>query len=60
MMRQQKIDDTFLTGKISVGHHPFVEHYKFVKALEDENTVAKTDDPGAGPVFRAAGNADEH
>ena len=36
-----KIDDTFLTGKISVGHHPFVEHYKFVKALEDENTVAK-------------------
>ena len=36
-----KIDDTFLTGKISVGHHPFVEHFKFVKALEDENTAAK-------------------
>lgn len=36
-----KIDDTFLTGKISVEHHPFVEHFKFVKALEDENTVAK-------------------
>ena len=36
-----KIDDTYLTGKLSVGNHPFVEHFKFVKALEDENTVAK-------------------
>ena len=36
-----KIDDTYLTGKVSVDNHPFVEHYKFVKALEDENTVAK-------------------
>ena len=36
-----KIDDTYLTGKLSVGVHPFVEHFKFVKALEDENTVAK-------------------
>ena len=35
------IDDTYLTSKVSVGDHPFVEHFKFVKALEDENTVAK-------------------
>ena len=35
------IDDTYLTGKVSVGDHPFVEHFKFVKALEDENTAAK-------------------
>lgn len=35
------IDDTYLTGKLSVGHHPFVDHFAFVKALEDENTVAK-------------------
>lgn len=35
------IDDTYLTGKVSVGEHPFVEHFKFVKAFEDENTVAK-------------------
>lgn len=35
------IDDTFLTGKITVNTHPFVEHFKFLKALEDENTVAK-------------------
>lgn len=35
------IDDTFLTGKLSVDEHPFVEHFRFVKALEDENTVAR-------------------
>ncbi len=35
------LDDTYLVGKISVDQHPFVEHFKFVKALEDENTVAK-------------------
>lgn len=38
---QALIDDTWLSGEISVDSHPFVEHYKFVKALEDENTVAK-------------------
>ncbi len=37
-----KIDDTYLTGKIKLeGEHPFVEHFRFVKALEDDNTVAK-------------------
>lgn len=35
------IDDTYLTGRLGVGRHPFVEHFRFVKALEDENTVAK-------------------
>lgn len=35
------IDDTFLTGKVSVGIHPFVEHFKFVKCLEDETVVAR-------------------
>lgn len=35
------LDDTYLTGKVSLDAHPFVEHFKFVKALEDENTVAK-------------------
>src|SRR5699024_12181289 len=35
------IDDTYLNGNISAGHHTFVDHFKFVKALEDENTVAK-------------------
>lgn len=36
------IDDTFLTDRISLTHeHPFVEHFRFIKALEDENTIAK-------------------
>lgn len=30
------IDDTYMVGKISVKNHPFVEHFKFVKALEDK------------------------
>ena len=45
------IDDTFMTGKISVHNHPFVEHYKFVKALEDENTVAKQTIPSPGQFY---------
>lgn len=35
------IDDTYLVGKVSVNNHPFVEHFKFVKLFEDENTVAR-------------------
>lgn len=36
------VDDTYIVGKIGLtGEHPFVEHFRFVKALEDENTVAK-------------------
>ncbi len=35
------IDDTFLTGKVSVGNHPFVDHFKFVKAQEDKNVIAR-------------------
>ena len=36
------IDDTYLTGKVGVSSvHPFVEHFKFVKQFEDENTVEK-------------------
>lgn len=46
------IDDTWLTGKITVGTHPFVEHYKFVKALEDENTVAKQTIPAPAQFFQ--------
>ncbi len=45
------IDDTFLTGKISVCRHPFVEHFKFIKALEDETTTAKQTIPSPGQVY---------
>mgnify|MGYP000838162039 FL=1 len=45
------IDDTYMTGKISVKNHPFVEHFKFIKALEDENTVAKQTIPSPGQFY---------
>jgi len=36
------VDDTYLVGRVNISkEHPFVEHFRFVKALEDENTVAK-------------------
>ena len=36
------IDDTYLVGKVGLSkEHPFVDHFRFVKALEDENTIAK-------------------
>lgn len=46
------IDDTWLTGKISVENHPFVAHFKFVKALEDEQTVAKQTMPAPAQFFQ--------
>ena len=46
------IDDTWLTGKISVDNHPFVEHYKFIKTFEDENTVAKQTIPAPAQFFQ--------
>ena len=45
------IDDTYMVGKISVKNHPFVEHFKFIKALEDENTVAKQTIPSPGQFY---------
>lgn len=35
------LDDTYLTGKLSYKHHPFVDHFKFVQSFEDDRTVAK-------------------
>lgn len=46
------IDDTWLTGKLSAEHHPFVEHFKFVKQLEDANTVAKQTLPAPAQFFQ--------
>jgi 5-methyltetrahydropteroyltriglutamate--homocysteine methyltransferase len=46
------IDDTWLTGKILVDNHPFVEHYKFIKTFEDENTVAKQTIPAPAQFFQ--------
>lgn len=46
------IDDTYVTGKLGLSStHPFVEHFKFVKSLEDENTVAKQTMPAPAQVL---------
>jgi 5-methyltetrahydropteroyltriglutamate--homocysteine methyltransferase len=45
------IDDTFMVGKISVKNHPFVDHFKFVKALEDENIIAKQTVPSPAQFY---------
>ena len=45
------IDDTYMISKISVKEHPFVEHFKFIKALEDENTIAKQTIPSPGQFY---------
>lgn len=46
------VDDTYLTGKIRLtAEHPFVEHFRFVKALEDENTVAKQTIPSPAQML---------
>ena len=52
------IDDTYMTGEISCKDHPFVEHFKFVKALEDENTVAKQTIPSPGQFYAFFTGAD--
>ena len=36
-----RAESAVVCGKISGENHPFVEHFNFVKALEDENVVAR-------------------
>ena len=45
------IDEVTIEGKLSVENHPFIEHFKFVKAQEDENTVAKLTIPAPGQFY---------
>lgn len=45
------IDDTLLLERISVSHHPFVDHFKFVKQFEDAQTVAKQTMPSPGQMY---------
>ena len=40
-----------VTGKITGENHPFVEHYKFVKQFEDENTVARQTFPAPAQLL---------
>ncbi len=41
-----------VVGKISGKNHPFLEHYKFLKGFEDENTVAKQTVPSPAQLLR--------
>ena len=46
------VDDTYIIGKVDLTkEHPFVDHFRFVKALEDENTVAKQTMPSPAQML---------
>ena len=40
-----------ISGKINGENHPFVEHFRFVKQFEDENTVARQTIPAPAQLF---------
>ena len=40
-----------VTGKISGENHPFVEHFKFIKQFEDENTAARQTMPAPAQLL---------
>ena len=51
-------DTATVTGKLDGHDHPFVEHFKFVKQFEDENTVARQTMPSPAQTrFVLTGNA---
>src|SRR5699024_8604294 len=38
---ETRAESARLTGKISGGNHPFIEHFKFVQQFADDETVAR-------------------
>lgn len=44
-------DTAVVTGKISGKSHPFVEHFKFVKALEEKGQVARQTIPAPAQTY---------
>lgn len=38
---ETRAESARLTGKLSGSNHPFIEHFKFVKQFEDDNTIAR-------------------
>lgn len=53
------IDDVTIEGPLSCHNHPFIGHFKFVKAQEDENTVAKLTIPAPGQFYAQFTGAQE-
>lgn len=47
-----------IEGKLSGENHPFVEHFKFVKQFEDENTIAKQTIPAPAQTLAEFYRAD--
>lgn len=45
------IPDVHICGKLGVHDYPFIEHFKFVQAQEDEHTVAKLTIPAPGQFY---------
>jgi methionine synthase II (cobalamin-independent) len=43
--------DTWLSGKLSAEAHPFVDHFRFVQAMEDDTAIAKQTIPAPSQLF---------
>lgn len=46
-------DGVKIVGKVDGKNHPFLEHFKFVKQFEDENTVARQAIPAPAQLLRS-------
>lgn len=44
-------ESAVVTGKISGENHPFVEHFKFIKSLEDESVIARQTIPAPAQLL---------
>ncbi len=53
------IDEVAIEGELSVKDHPFIDHFRFVQAQEDENTVAKLTIPAPGQFYAVFTGADQ-
>ena len=53
------IDAVAIEGKLSVENHPFIDHFRFVQAQEDENTVAKLTIPAPGQFYAVFTGAEQ-
>lgn len=46
-----QIDDVYITDRITAEDHPFVQHFRFVKAQEDAQTIARQTLPSPGQFY---------
>ena len=53
------IDEVAIEGKLSVKDHPFIDHFRFVQAQENENAVAKLTIPAPGQFYAVFTGADQ-